>query len=224
MAAITPTRAMDEYRRNQAALGGRIAAGAAALVRVRLVPEDPDRGWADLLAELLEFIRGGRNVSERLAMEFYRYLREVEDAAGPPPDEPTTEFPMDAVVAGLVWNGPRLAKSLRRQEPNASGREIASRVGTMVGRSAMRQTLNGGRRVIRGQVLDDGSAWGWARVTDADPCEFCKMLASRGPVYKSARTAGRVDLHRYHDGCGCNVVPLFKSADRASRRGLPRGV
>ena len=221
MAAITPTRAMDEYRRNQAALGGRVAVGAAALVRMRLVPEDPDRGWADLLAELLELIRGGRNVSERLAMEFYRYLREVEDAAGPPPDEPATEFPTDAVVGSMIWTGPRMAKAMRRRGDDTN---LPGRVGVMVGRSAMRHTLNGGRRVIRGQVLDDGSAWGWARVTDADPCEFCKMLASRGPVYKSARSAGRVDLHRYHDGCGCNVVPLFKSADRASRRGLPRGV
>ncbi|GGQ07743.1 hypothetical protein BKA00_007423 [Actinomadura coerulea] len=218
MAPITPTARMDKYRRDQAALGGKIETRAAVLVAARLNPANPDRGWASLLAELIAIIRGGRSVSEALAMEFYRYLREVEDAAGEPPDGPNVPFPMTPVVGSMIWTGPRLAKAkLRRGEKPP---EIAASVGRAVGRSAMRHTLNGGRRVIQGAVEDDGSAWGWARVTDADPCDFCRMLATRGPVYKSARFAGRVDLHRYHDGCGCNVVPIFNAADRAGRRGL----
>src|SRR5690606_41063922 len=82
MSALVPTRVMEMHRREQAALGGRIAVGAAELVRTRLNVDDPDRGFSALLAALLELIRGGRSVSEELAMEFYRYLREVEGASG----------------------------------------------------------------------------------------------------------------------------------------------
>lgn len=40
-----------------------------------------------------------------------------------------------------------------------------------------------------------------------DGCPFCKMLASRGFVYRNKLTAG--EAHHYHDGCTCAVVPSF---------------
>lgn len=42
-------------------------------------------------------------------------------------------------------------------------------------------------------------------VSGAKPCDFCLMLASRGGVYHSDRSAGM--LSRWHDGCNCDVVP-----------------
>lgn len=67
---------------------------------------------------------------------------------------------------------------------------------------------------------------GWARVaTGNETCAWCLMLVSRGPVYKSARSAG-LDLdddnavvandaeindvmNAWHPGCDCKVVPVF---------------
>lgn len=63
----------------------------------------------------------------------------------------------------------------------------------------------------------------WARVlTGAENCAFCVMLASRGPVYRSADDAGRLDasemlddadaggyVNTYHSGCDCLVVPVY---------------
>lgn len=46
----------------------------------------------------------------------------------------------------------------------------------------------------------------WARVPHGSkPCDWCLMLASRGFVYKSARTASA----GWHKGCSCAVVPDF---------------
>jgi hypothetical protein len=45
--------------------------------------------------------------------------------------------------------------------------------------------LAGGRMTITGAVQHDRRALGWARSTSGEPCTFCRMLASRGPVYKS---------------------------------------
>lgn len=61
-------------------------------------------------------------------------------------------------------------------------------------------------------------------LTGADNCAFCVMLASRGPVYKSAKTAGQIPaslkfvdaegwLNAYHDHCDCIVVPVYTSKD-----------
>lgn len=219
MAAIVATTTMDTYRRNQAALGGRIAASTSTLVANRLDPSDPDRGWASLLAELIALIRGGRAVSERLAMEFYRYLRDLEAAEGEPPEQPDIPFPTDAVVGSMIYTGPRMARAMLKR---GDRRDVPARVGVMVGRSAMRHTLNGGRAALQASVEDDEAAWGWARITDGDPCEFCRMLATRGPVYKSRQTAGE-GINRYHDGCGCSIVPVFWADVRAGSRGLPSG-
>ena len=68
---------------------------------------------------------------------------------------------------------------------------------------------------------DDGPEIGWARVlTGAESCGFCAMLASRGPVYKSKKTAsdaGGVDGMAYHDNCDCEVVLVREDQDWVGR-------
>lgn len=45
----------------------------------------------------------------------------------------------------------------------------------------------------------------YARVpSGAETCKFCLMLASRGFVYHSKKSAGALD--HYHDGCDCRIV------------------
>jgi hypothetical protein len=56
------------------------------------------------------------------------------------------------------------------------------------------------RSLIQKSAIASGG--GWARVpTGAETCAFCLMLASRGGVYSSARTAGRD--RKYHGDCDC---------------------
>lgn len=48
----------------------------------------------------------------------------------------------------------------------------------------------------------------WARVpSGAETCPFCIMLASRGFVYRSERSAGGAG--HYHPNCDCRIVPGF---------------
>lgn len=71
--------------------------------------------------------------------------------------------------------------------------------------AASRHVLNGGRESLLTVVDADATALGWARVTDGDPCYFCAMLASRGPVYKTRAQAA----FQPHDHCACTVEPAF---------------
>lgn len=53
---------------------------------------------------------------------------------------------------------------------------------------------------------------GYARVPVGDTCAFCIMLASRGFVYSSARTATQTKLgDKYHANCNCTAVPFTKA-------------
>ena len=48
----------------------------------------------------------------------------------------------------------------------------------------------------------------YARVpAGGETCDFCLMLASRGPVYHSEASAGAVD--HFHANCRCQVVPMW---------------
>lgn len=61
------------------------------------------------------------------------------------------------------------------------------------------------------------SGGGWARVpTGAETCAFCRMLASRGAVYRSRETAG--GGKRYHGRCDC--TPTLVGRDGS---GMPEG-
>ena len=59
----------------------------------------------------------------------------------------------------------------------------------------------------------------FARVPTGDEtCDFCIMLASRGPVYHTEETAGAFD--HYHAHCDCRIVPFWGTYELGpSRRG-----
>ena len=58
-----------------------------------------------------------------------------------------------------------------------------------------------------GRDRDKGAMF--ARVpTGFETCTFCLMLASRGAVYHSRKTAG--EWRHFHRGCDCKVVPSFE--------------
>lgn len=83
--------------------------------------------------------------------------------------------------------------------------------------SAMRLTLDGGRDQMTTAAKSDRRALGWARVTAADPCYFCAMLASRGFDYGKNAFAASDSLFvgegkaKVHDGCRCTMEPSFST-------------
>jgi hypothetical protein len=74
--------------------------------------------------------------------------------------------------------------------------------------TATRLVNDGARDTITRSVKRDDKALGWLRSTDDDPCAFCRMLASRGPVYKTRATAG----FQAHDHDRCHPEPFFEGS------------
>lgn len=106
---------------------------------------------------------------------------------------------------------------------------IRARIERKIAEEAGRQAFNQSGPV---KVEATGPVRGWARVaTGKETCAWCLMLISRGPVYKSSKSAG-LDLHdagasdmiaagedvseymtEWHIGCDCKVVPVYDKAN-----------
>jgi len=69
---------------------------------------------------------------------------------------------------------------------------------------------NSARQTVSDAAAKDPAKVRFARVpTGAVTCSFCMMLASRGWIYASEKSAGAFD--RYHAHCDCQVVPSWAS-------------
>jgi hypothetical protein len=120
-----------------------------------------------------------------------------------------------AIRTSLLVTGPIGVKSRLRKGVNPTVAKAKALVD--VSGAASRHVLAGGRQLIVEAAHADDLALKYARVTDGDPCAWCAMLASRGPVYATERTAVRTTSRskkrgpgrEYHDHCGCTVEPGF---------------
>jgi hypothetical protein len=69
-----------------------------------------------------------------------------------------------------------------------------------------RISANAGRDTITGSTAEDPKALGWKRVGVGGSCGFCRMLLSRGAVYKSDTVHFEA-----HDHCNCGAAPEFRA-------------
>lgn len=96
------------------------------------------------------------------------------------------------------------AKKLAKGDP----RGFAEYCGEL-GRNDVLRSLN--ETIMRNAARDRKKGVRFARVpTGAETCTYCLMLASRGAVYHSRKTAG--EFRHFHRRCDCKVVPGFEDA------------
>jgi hypothetical protein len=144
--------------------------------------------------------------SADLASAYYRAFREAEGVP-PAPDlvvDRAPDLPRAQTTTSLLVTGPVAVKTAVRKgstTEKAVDLALAQTIGAVT-----RHVLGGGRETLGRTTRRDPARPRWARVTDADPCSFCAMLASRGAVYLTAESAG---AHDWHDKCGCTAEPAF---------------
>lgn len=79
---------------------------------------------------------------------------------------------------------------------------------SVINGSVQRFVQYSGRETIARNVSRDRSKPRYARVPQGPTtCAFCSLMASRGFVYRSKKTAGQD--HKYHDDCDCQIVPSW---------------
>lgn len=105
-----------------------------------------------------------------------------------------------AVRANVRWSVTPLFSETR------DSRQAFARAALVLSRHALQPA----RDTVTRSARRDPARPRWARVPGAaDPCAFCLMLASRGPIYHTEDTAGGLNPDHYHADCRCSPTPLW---------------
>ena len=136
-----------------------------------------------------------------LAADWYDDLRVEAKAPG--------RYRADVVVDLGAYRRERIARAvgwavgpLFQAEPDVP--MVLGRVLPFVSQEVVRPS----RDTITSNLVSDDAAKGWQRVTSGGACRFCRMLASRGAVYRSEST-GRFASH---PGCHCAARPVWSDS------------
>lgn len=201
MAATDTGRALTEQHRR-----AQLQIRAKALqdyTRLWPVWEGDEDSFIKLVLAAIVLVKGYQLISSQTAGNYFQSFRIAEDAKGDALTKLADPVDEDKIRAALFATGQNAVKrSLESGKSPEHARGVAL---TRTSGAVTTQVLNGGRETLLGSVRDDKSALGWSRVTDGDPCSFCALLAGRGPVYKSEKTAD----FQAHGDCGCNAEPVY---------------
>ena len=189
------------HQRQQIALANRAVASSkpmwASVVRSQGV-------WlAAQLSLLYQFYRQ----SEDLASTYVQAYRDAEGVRDPSIER--APFPVAEMTSVMLVGGPYSVKNFIKE--GATPDQALSKGFTKFSGLVSRQVLSGGRMLIDRTAARDRQAIGWRRVTDGNPCTFCAMLATRGPVYRSREKASVIAGSglRYHPHCGCTAELVY---------------
>ena len=142
------------------------------------------------------------DVAASLAAEFYDGMREqmvggrYSAVLAPNYSDQAIEQHVRWAVQPLVDVGPDAVPVVIDKLTTRVGYEVKKSAGNTVFRNGERDP-----REVRFARVPRGSK------TYPHGCPFCQMLASRGFVYRNAKTAG--ELNHFHADCQCMVVPGF---------------
>jgi hypothetical protein len=213
--------AADRYRAAQIGLTRLLVRDLRALRRlIRTVSlQEPVADWIEAVRLLVD--RYGAT-SASLAIAFYEAQRAEAGAASRFTIAPAGSRPAEQVAAGLrwatkdLWPRDEVTATAAQQEPLDVRIEQAMKKAEMV---AQKLVADQGRDTVRQAVRQDREAAAYARAAALGACAFCKLMASRGAVYKTAGTAGReanerfsgdASVVKFHDNCHCTIVPVFR--------------
>lgn len=199
----TQTQLAEAQRREQARISAEVTREVLALWLATYEPGNQS-AWQGLVAALRYLLGVWRQRSSQSAADYYaraRWEAGVRTAVIIP--RPAPPVAPELVEATAQITG---ARAYGRALSSGASEQVARRrAGTLIAGNAARIALDAGRETILATVREDREAIGWARLTDADPCAFCAMLASRGPTYRSRETAS----FQAHAHCACIATPVW---------------
>lgn len=200
--ATLPRAAIDAYTERLNTLS-RAARETVAAMLSRIEYEGIV-GLREQVIEVMEAVCGASaDTAAAMAAEFYDEVREAQTGAALGAEAAAMRFPEATAVA--VRAIVQIVVDGRPWERFVS--ELQDRADYEVKRAA--------GECVRANAARDPLKPKWARVPSGrETCRFCLMLASRGFVYASERTASeKEDGGHYHPNCDCRIVPGFEGME-----------
>ncbi|MDP3984321.1 MAG: hypothetical protein Q8Q52_04850 [Acidimicrobiia bacterium] len=179
---------------------------------LRLWPiwQGDEETFNEMVAATILLIRAYYGLSADVAGGYFQNFRRAEGVEGEAITRLAGLIDQASVIAGMTATGRNAVRDALRTGRSGEDARTASLVRTSG--VVTREVLRGGRGTLLRSVAEDRQALGWARVTDGDPCPFCALLASRGPVYK----ADTVNFEAHGD-CGCTAEPAYRDSEWPGR-------
>lgn len=201
------------YYAAQAALGYQLAAAVREFWGV-LNPTNLVGTFPDLRAIAGAFGQRSSAAAVALAADYYTDLRDSVNAAGRY-SVPIIEAPAMADIERKIDEASSaLLASTEAVVDDLYYAEIMAQIEAEVAGAVQAVAADTGLDELFEAMGNDREAKGWARVVRPGACSFCRMLATRGPVYRTRYTAN----FRAHDvvngrggTCQCTAEPLFNA-------------
>lgn len=162
-------------------------------VLASLNESNPEASAAALRAAYPSVIERYALAAGALAADWYDDLRVEAGASGY-----FTALPVAPPLERADGSARRLAGSLFTDNPGDLWSGLRAATDLLVKSTA--------RETITTASIADPHASGWQRVTRGTSCAFCRMLASRGSVYKEATATFAA-----HHECNCGAVPSWQA-------------
>lgn len=223
--------------RHRAAQGRIAALTAAEMLQIWPVLVRGGRVEANVaqwLSLALALMARRRAQSAALGAQFATLYRALGGAA---PDSftptPAVELNLEAARTSLIVLGPTAYRRELARQVGVGPRDltpqdlverrvaqgIQAKLAANVARASIRHVQNGARETLDDVIKNDRAVIGYFRSTSAEPCYFCALLASRGPVYvedsfedSDPRFTGPGN-QKVHDACGCMLLPMYRRAE-----------
>jgi len=192
------------HMRRQVTQAATIQAALAVAYDRTLDPTNLDRSFAEFSRYSLPLIMAGRDLGIATADTYYTSAKAASRLGKKTPSVKPRPLNLERAVTSLRVVGPVNAKSKIARGTPVNQAMTAAKAATLG--SAKRLILEAPRLFLIDSTVADSDARGWARVSDGQPCAFCAMLVSRGPVY--SETSGDFEAH---DKCGCSVMAVFRN-------------
>ncbi|MFI6496904.1 hypothetical protein [Nonomuraea typhae] len=203
MASPQVEQLAERHRAQQVALRGAVTRDVVTLLRDLFDTDNADRMWPRIRSVLATTAKQRRDKSAAMANTYYDQAR--SEAEVPGFYLPVTPADLAEQLLRVVLDATGIAAFKRAIALGRSPEDALQLAEVSLAGAVSRLVLSGGRDAVLGNVQRDSQTIGWARITDKDPCAFCGMLASRGPVYMTKQTAS----FPAHDHCACMAVPVW---------------
>lgn len=213
----------DQHRTAQDRIRRLVEAYVKATYARAMSPNNAQPLAAEWIARVIPVILAYRAQSEALAEVMYGRQR----ALLYPNESPLTGIdadPIDYETIAISLRATGLSGLIDRVNAGRPVPDAMAAAAEEAAGAGVRHALNGGRSWSVNAVERDRLAIGWYRVTKGEPCSFCAVLASRGPVYKEdsfdqsdPRFEGEGD-QKVHDHCACTLAPIYRRDQPLSDR------
>lgn len=170
-----------------------------------------EASFQQLLTAAVPLVHAHRQTSSALAGAYFEGFRMAERAGGSFTPRLAGPVDEDRLKGSLYVTGAEMTRKAVEagHSPQAARQQALIRTSGGI----TRFVLDAGRETTVLSTGLDREANGWARATSGDPCAFCAMLASRGPVYAGEDSAE----FQAHDHCSCGAEPSYEGSEWPGR-------